>query len=72
MMMLQSKPLIEIVNVVASATVDQKLNLADITKKFPQVEWNPDQFPGAVFRLKNPDCHTTFQNRKDGMYRLQI
>ena len=56
--MLQSKPLVEIVNVVASATVDQKLNLADITKKFPQVEWNPDQFPGAVFRLKNPKTAT--------------
>lgn len=54
----QSKPLISIVNVVASATIDQRLDLNDITKKFPDVEWNPDQFPGAVFRLKNPKTAT--------------
>ena len=57
-MMPQSKPLISIVNVVASATIDQRLDLKDITKKFPDVEWNPDQFPGAVFRLKNPRTAT--------------
>jgi len=54
----QSKPLISIENVVASATIDQRLDLKDITKKFPDVEWNPDQFPGAVFRLKNPRTAT--------------
>ncbi len=54
----QSKPIINIVNVVASATIDQRLDLKDITKKFPKVEWNPDLFPGAVFRLKNPKTAT--------------
>ena len=54
----QSKPLISIENVVASATIDQKLDLKDITKKFPEVEWNPEQFPGAVFRIKNPKTAT--------------
>ncbi len=54
----QSKPLISIVNVVASATIDQKLDLNEITEKFPDVEWNPDLFPGAVFRLKNPKTAT--------------
>ena len=34
----QSKPMISIVNVVASATVDQKFDLNDITKKFPDTE----------------------------------
>jgi len=53
-----TKPIIEIVNVVASATIDQKLDLYDIQKKFPSVEYNPDQFPGAVFRLKNPKTAT--------------
>src|SRR3970040_3080550 len=52
--MTQTRPLISIVNVVASATIDQKLDLVDITKKFPDVEYHPEQFPGAVFRLKNP------------------
>jgi transcription initiation factor TFIID TATA-box-binding protein len=54
----QSKPLISIVNVVASATIDQPLDLKDITKKFPEVEWNPELFPGAVFRLKTPKTAT--------------
>jgi transcription initiation factor TFIID TATA-box-binding protein len=54
----QTKPLIDIVNVVASATIDQKLDLNDITKKFPDVEYHPEQFPGAVFRLKTPKTAT--------------
>ncbi len=54
----QSKPLISIVNVVATATIHQKLDLKDITKKFPVIEWNPEQFPGAVFRIRNPKTAT--------------
>jgi len=57
-MMAQSKPLVSIENVVASATIEQRLDLDDVTKKFPDVEWNPEQFPGAVFRLKNPKTAT--------------
>ena len=34
----QTKPIISIENVVASATVDQKMDLNEITKKFPGVE----------------------------------
>ncbi len=45
-------------NVVASATIDQKLDLYKIQDKFPGVEYNPDQFPGAVFRLKTPKTAT--------------
>jgi len=56
--MTQSKPIISIENVVVTATIHQKLDLKDITKKFPNVEWNPDLFPGAVFRLKNPKTAT--------------
>ncbi len=56
--MTQTRPLIAIVNVVASATIDQRLDLVDITKKFPDVEYHPEQFPGAVFRLKNPKTAT--------------
>jgi transcription initiation factor TFIID TATA-box-binding protein len=57
-MMPQTKPLISIENVVASATIEQRLDLKEITEKFPDVEWNPDQFPGAVFRLKTPKTAT--------------
>ncbi len=53
-----TKPIIEIVNVVASATIDQKLDLYKIQDKFPVVEYNPEQFPGAVFRLSNPKTAT--------------
>jgi len=56
--MAQSKPIVSIENVVASATIEQQLDLDDVTKKFPDIEWNPEQFPGAVFRLKNPKTAT--------------
>ena len=56
--MTTTKPVIEIVNVVASAVIDQKLDLYDIQKKFPGVEYHPEQFPGAVFRIGNPKSAT--------------
>jgi len=54
----QTKPIISVENVVASASVDQKIDLIDITKKFPDTEYHPEQFPGLVFRLKNPRTAT--------------
>ena len=54
----QTKPIISIENVVASASVNQKINLIEITKKFPLVEYHPEQFPGLVFRLKIPKTAT--------------
>ena len=49
---------INIVNVVASASLDQKINLIDIMKAFRNVEYRPKQFPGLVFRLKRPKTAT--------------
>jgi len=54
----QTKPIISVVNVVSSASIDQKMDLVGITKKFPDVEYHPDVFPGLVFRLKNPKTAT--------------
>lgn len=54
----KTKPIVSIENVVASATIDQKLDLDDIQTKFPDLEYNPDKFPGAVFRLKSPRTAT--------------
>ena len=54
----QTKPIISIENVVASADVMQKMDLNDITRKFPDVEYHPDRFPGLVFRLKVPKTAT--------------
>ena len=54
----ETKPIVAIVNVVASASVDQKMDLNEITSKFPDVEYHPDQFPGLVFRLRIPKTAT--------------
>ena len=54
----ETKPHVSIENVVASASVDQPIDLTDVTKKFPDTEWHPDQFPGLVFRLKSPKTAT--------------
>jgi len=49
---------INIVNVVASVTLNQKFNLLDIVKNFRNVEYNRERFPGLVFRLKQPKTAT--------------
>lgn len=49
---------INIVNVVASASLDQKFNLTDIMKTFKNTEYRPKKFPGLVFRLKKPKTAT--------------
>lgn len=54
----QTKPIISIENVVASASVEQAIDLLNITKKFPDTEYNPKQFPGLVFRLTSPRTAT--------------
>ena len=45
---------IRIQNVVASATLNQKLDLNAVVKGNPLVEYRPEKFPGLVFRLKKP------------------
>lgn len=54
----QTRPIISIENVVASATINQRVDLNTITRIFPDVEYHPDQFPGLVFRLKSPKTAT--------------
>lgn len=38
----------------ASATIEQSLDLDDITKKFPSVEYDPEQFPGVIHKMIDP------------------
>ncbi len=45
-------------NVVASVTMDQKFNLIDIHKIVPNSEYNPERFPGLVYRVKRPKSST--------------
>ncbi|MDA4124068.1 MAG: TATA-box-binding protein [Thaumarchaeota archaeon] len=54
----QTKAIVSIQNVVASASIDQRVDLNLITKNFADVEYHPDQFPGLVFRLKDPKTAT--------------
>jgi transcription initiation factor TFIID TATA-box-binding protein len=53
-----TKPIVQIVNVVATAAIDQRLDLYKIQEKFPHMQYDPEQFPGLVFRLINPRTAT--------------
>ena len=58
----KTKAIINIQNVVASATLNQKVDLNAVVKGFPGVEYRPEQFPGLVFRLKRPKTATLIFN----------
>lgn len=50
---------IKIVNVVATASYAQRIDLDVIKRLFgDDVQWNPEVFPGLVFRLKRPRTAT--------------
>jgi transcription initiation factor TFIID TATA-box-binding protein len=51
-------PGIEVQNMVASGDVGGKLNLNEIIFKFENTEYDPEQFPGLVYKL--PNSHITF------------
>ena len=53
---------IRIENVVASATLNQRVDLNAVVKGYPGVEYRPEQFPGLVFRLKKPKTATLIFN----------
>ena len=54
----KTKAKINIENVVASATLNQKVNLDAVVKSYPGVEYRPKRFPGLVFKLKRPKTAT--------------
>jgi len=58
----KTKAIITIQNVVASATLNQKVDLNAVVKGYPGVEYRPEQFPGLVFRLKRPKTATLIFN----------
>ena len=58
----KTRATISIENVVASATLNQRVDLNAIVKGFPGVEYRPEQFPGLVFRLKRPKTATLIFN----------
>ena len=54
----------EIVNFVATASLDMNLDLFEVAMKLPNVEYEPEQFPGAILRLDEPKL--TFLLFKNG------
>jgi transcription initiation factor TFIID TATA-box-binding protein len=58
----KTEAIIKIENVVASATLNQKVDLNAVVKGYPGVEYRPEQFPGLVFRLKKPKTATLIFN----------
>ncbi len=38
----------------ASATLNQRIDLNAVVKSFPGVEYRPEKFPGLVYRIKKP------------------
>jgi transcription initiation factor TFIID TATA-box-binding protein len=54
----KTKAIINIQNVVAIATLNQKVDLNAVVKGYPEAEYRPDRFPGLVFRLKRPKTGT--------------
>jgi len=49
---------ITIQNVVATATLNQKVDLNAVVKSYPGAEYRPQTFPGLVLRLKRPKTAT--------------
>ena len=54
----QTNATIKIQNVVATATLNQKLDLNAVVRSNPGTEYRPERFPGLVFRLKRPKTAT--------------
>ncbi len=48
------EPTVNIENIVATVSVDQTIDLYAIERSIPTVEYNPEQFPGLVYRLDQP------------------
>jgi len=48
------KPESRIENIVATVILDHNLDLNLIETRIPDVDYNPDTFPGLVYRLHNP------------------
>ncbi|MCE4608792.1 MAG: TATA-box-binding protein [Desulfurococcales archaeon] len=48
------RPEAKIENIVATVILDHPLDLNLIETRIPDVDYNPDQFPGLVYRLNNP------------------
>jgi len=51
---LEHKPEVNIQNIVASAELNGEIDLENVVYKLKRVMYEPEQFPGAVFRMDEP------------------
>jgi transcription initiation factor TFIID TATA-box-binding protein len=49
-----NKPAVKIQNIVASAELGGEIDLESVVYKLKRVIYEPEQFPGAVYRMENP------------------
>ena len=54
------KPVVNIQNIVASGTVGMDLNLNVLAMKLRNTEYEPEQFPGLVYKLMDNQIKATF------------
>lgn len=53
---LDSKPEAKVQNLVATASLGMKLNLRTLAVSLDNTEYEPEQFPGMVYRVREPKC----------------
>ena len=51
---IRGEPKIEIVNMVASANIGSKVDLERAADVLENIMYEPEQFPGAIYRMKEP------------------
>jgi len=62
---LPKKPDFEITNMVASASLGLELDLYSLAQKIKEIEYEPEQFPGAILKFKDPKASLLlFKNGK--------
>jgi transcription initiation factor TFIID TATA-box-binding protein len=46
--------LVKIQNMVAYTELNAKISLEEMLRKLPDTEWQPEQFPGLIYKIKDP------------------
>jgi transcription initiation factor TFIID TATA-box-binding protein len=52
--MAKQKATIKIVNIVCSTSLEHDVHLVKLAETLPNTEYNPEQFPGLVMRIREP------------------
>ncbi len=62
---MSKKPEFVITNMVASASLGLELDLYSLAQKIKEIEYEPEQFPGAILKFKDPKASLLlFKNGK--------